>query len=157
MKQNVSFHFWVPYPLNANHQLNIVILKHFRYYKIFCKIFSFSSQISLKTLSIKIVIIPVFSLKFKRNLLHCLFSSRKRFFFFLITKIFVSFVKSSNLICKVFIEAEMIFLCKYPEFRIVWLKIFSNEFLHSSSIQIFFYKTLLVQDANLMFFSQVNK
>ena len=145
-----------PYPLNANHQLNIVILKHFRYYEIFCKIFSFSSQISLKTLSIKIVIIPVFSLKFKRHLLNCLFSSRKRFFF-VITKIFVSFVKSLNLICKVFIETETIFLCKYPEFRIVWLKIFSNEFLHSSSIQIFFYKILLVRDANLMFFSQLNK
>ena len=33
------------------------------------------------------------------------------------------------MICRVFIEAEMMLFCKYAEFNIIWLGLFSNGFL----------------------------
>ena len=64
--------------------------------------------------------------------------------FFVKRTIVVGFVKlliisldDKCLICRVFIKAEMILFCKYAEFCIIWPRIFSNEFLHSSLIQFF--------------------
>ena len=154
MLWNKTFiYFQVPYPLNPNHQLNIVILEHFAYYEIFWEMFFFPSQISLKAFFLKNRNTALVLLKTQPFIL-IFFREDKR--------IFVSFVKLLNislddksLICNIFIEAEMILFCKYAEFRIIWL--FSNEFLHSSLLQFFCYKSFLVQDATLMFFSQINK
>ena len=60
------------------------------------------------------------------------------------------------MICRVSMEAEMIFFCVYTELRIIWLRI-SSDFWHSSFIQCVFYWILLVQDANLVFFSKIKR
>ena len=47
---NMFFFSFLPDPLHLNRRLNIVILKHFVYYKIFGEIFFFSSQICLQVI-----------------------------------------------------------------------------------------------------------
>ena len=45
--------------------------------------------------------------------------------------------KGKSLICRIFIKAEMILFCVYAELHMTQLRVFSNDFLHSSSIKSF--------------------
>ena len=60
------------------------------------------------------------------------------------------------MICRVFIEAEMILFCVYAELHIVY-RISFKWYLHRSFIHLFFHKNLLVQDADMMFFTKKMK
>ena len=50
--------------------------------------------------------------------------------------------EGKSLICRVFIETDMILFCVYTEFRIIYFRIFSNDFLHSFLYNLFYIKVL---------------
>ena len=86
---------------HQNHQLNIVILNHFAYYEIFCEIFFFSSQISLKLVSKENRNAARTLTEMKHNLFTLIFFCQHK-------KMFLTFVKLLNinlddrsLICRV--------------------------------------------------------
>ena len=54
---------------------------------------------------------------------------------------YIAVDKGKSFICRVFIEAEMILFYVYAEFHIISLRIFPNDFLHSSLMNFFWYKS----------------
>ena len=61
--------------------------------------------------------------------------------------------KRKSLACRVFIKAEMILSCVYPEFHVIYFEMFFTQFFNTT----LFNKSLLIQDTNLILFCKIKR
>ena len=157
MWQFFVLHFQVPYPRHPNHQLKHIlrnILQNIPFFHKFLSRHFFKKNPDTANTAVRL---PSRSSFFRRALpitsaprkkpQNCPYSNWNEIqpftliFFRQDKRFFASFDKLLNislddksLICWVFIKADMSLFCKYARIRIIWLRIFSNEYLHSSFI-----------------------